>query len=132
MFDTHPNVATLRSIYADLTSIGRYCDDDVILHAAERGHPGMQSVYVGRAAVEAKERDLIRASGDTLMMDVRGIHANDYFGAVFGELCVGRNIERFRMPFCGLWVFRDGRVVEHWENAYDVAAFGRFLAENPA
>ncbi|EGH15683.1 hypothetical protein PSYMP_29424, partial [Pseudomonas amygdali pv. morsprunorum str. M302280] len=31
------------------------------------------------------------------------------------------------MPFCGLWRFRDGKIVEHWENVYDVRALGNFM-----
>lgn len=126
---SHPNVEVLRQIYADLTRIGEFCADDVVLHSAERGLPGAQALYVGRAAVEAKEQELIHASDGTLVMSVQGIQANDHFGAVLGELQVDRSGVSMRMPFCGLWKFRDGRIVEHWENAYDVEAFGRFLAE---
>lgn len=36
--------------------------------------------------------------------------------------------EGIAMPFCGVWRFDEmGRAVEHWENAADPAALGRWL-----
>jgi ketosteroid isomerase-like protein len=122
------NTQTLRMIYANLASIGAYVDDDVVLHAAEREIPGMRRRYVGRAEVVAKELELIRLTDNTLFMDVQSVQANDYFGAVTGFLRASLHGREITMPFCGLWRFRDGRVIEHWENAYDASAFGRFLA----
>ncbi len=122
---THPNVETLRAIYADLTRIEDYASDDVVLHPAERATG--EGDYIGKHAVVAKEHDLIRLTGGTLIMDVEHIVANDHFGAVLGVLRVHRNGRAFGMPFCGLWRFRDGLIVEHWENAYDAPAIHRFL-----
>lgn len=123
----HPNVAKLEHIYADLSCIAEYCDEQVILHPAERSvTPEIQPV-VGREAVLAKELALIRLSEGTLVMDVESIIANDSFGAVTGTLRVEKAGRKIGMPFCGLWRFRDGRVLEHWENAYDARAFGAFL-----
>jgi hypothetical protein len=123
----HPNVQTLRAVYADLSTIGGYLDDEVVLHAAERSIPGCVPAYYGRQAVQDKECELIAATGGTLVMDVEHIHAGDHFGAVAGFLRARSGAYEIAMPFCGLWRFRDGRIVEHWENAYDVAAFGAFL-----
>jgi ketosteroid isomerase-like protein len=86
---------------------------------------------VGRKAVLDKELDLIRLTGKTLHMDVQQIIANDYFGAVMGILRSRRNGSAMGMPFCGLWRFRHGRIVEHWENAYDAAELGQFLLGEP-
>lgn len=80
-------------------------------------------------AVLAKELDLIRLTGNTLFMDVQDIIANDQFGAVLGILRVHLSSKEIAMPFCGLWRFRNGRIVEHWENAYDAPALGHFLKE---
>ncbi|WP_224770189.1 nuclear transport factor 2 family protein [Mycobacterium simulans] len=129
--DEHPNVALLRAIYADLTRISEYVDDDVVLHAAERDLPGAVPTYTGARAVLEKEIDLIRRTADTLVMDVGFIAANDYFGAVFGHLRASLDEESIAMPFCGLWRFRDGRIVEHWENAYAAAEFADFLTRHP-
>ncbi len=123
----HPNIDRLRAIYADLRCIDRYSDDNIVLHTADRGASGGPAQVVGKAAVLAKELDLIRLSENTLVMDVQDIIANDHFGAVLGTLRVRLNGEEVGMPFCGLWRFRNGQVVEHWENAYDAAALGRFL-----
>jgi hypothetical protein len=87
----------------------------------------MKARHVGRQDVIAKELEPIRLTEDTLVMDVQGIQANDYFGTVVGTLPVYLCGRDMAMPFCGLWRFRDGHVIEHWENAYDVRAFGRFL-----
>jgi hypothetical protein len=130
MTDEHPNVAVLRVIYADLTRISEYVDEDVVLHAAERDIPGAVPIYTGARAVLEKEIDLVRKTGGTLVMDVGFIAANDYFGAVYGYLRASLDGESIAMPFCGLWRFRDGRIVEHWENAYAAAEFAEFLSRH--
>lgn len=125
---THPNASTLELIYADLSCIAEYCCEDVVLHTADRGAFGGPAQVIGKEAVLGKELDLIRLTGETLHMDVERIIANDYFGAVTGVLRAQRDGRAIGMPFCGLWRFRHGRIVEHWENAYDAGALGRFLA----
>jgi ketosteroid isomerase-like protein len=124
--EPHRNVNVLRAIYADLTRIGEYADDDIVLHAAERESGNGR--YVGKRAVVAKEQELIRLTGNTLLMDVEQITANDYFGAVLGVLRARRDGDSLAVPFCGLWRFRNGLIVEHWENAYELATFTRFVA----
>jgi ketosteroid isomerase-like protein len=130
MTGEHPNVAVLRAIYADLTRISEYLDDDVVLHAAERDIPGAVRSYTGTRAVVEKEIDLVRRTGSTLVMEVDFIAANDYFGAAGGYLRARLDGESIAMPFCGLWRFREGRIVEHWENAYAAAELGEFLARH--
>ncbi|TCV92378.1 SnoaL-like protein [Luteibacter rhizovicinus] len=127
MSTLHPNIVTLRAVYADLRCIGQYSDDQIVLHTADRGASGGPAEVTGKEAVRAKELDLIRLSGDTLVMDVQNIIANDYFGAVLGTLRTRRDDHAIGMPFCGLWRFRNGLIVEHWENAYEAAMLGRFL-----
>jgi ketosteroid isomerase-like protein len=127
MLGSHSNVTTLSVIYADLRRIADYCDDDVVLHTADRGASGGPAQVTGKKAVLDKELDLIRLTGGTLHMDVRDIVANDYFGAVLGVLRAHRDGSSVGMPFCGLWRFRDGRIIEHWENAYDASVLGEFL-----
>lgn len=127
MFSTHSNAAMLGVIYADLGCIAEYCDDDVVLHTADRGASGGPAQVVGKKAVLDKELELIRLTGETLHMDVQHIVANDYFGAVLGTLRARRGGSAIGMPFCGLWRFRNGRIVEHWENAYDASSLGGFL-----
>jgi hypothetical protein len=126
--EAHPHVAMLRTIYADLRRIAEYCDPAVVLHPADRSYTSAESTVVGKDAVLAKELELIRITDDSLNMDVQEIIANDAFGAVTGTLRAEKAGRSFAMPFCGLWRFRNARIVEHWENAYDVSAFGRFLA----
>lgn len=125
--NTHPNVEILRTIYADLTRIAEYADDDVLLHTADRDIPGRATRVVGKEAVLAKELELIRLTDNTLTMDVRDIIANDHFGAVLGILRARLNGKENATPFCGLWRFRNSRIIEHWENAYDAAALDHFL-----
>lgn len=127
MFGSHPNVSMLELIYADLSRIADYCDEDVILHTADRGTSAGHAQVIGKKAVLEKELDLIRLTGNTLHMDVERIIANDHFGAVTGVLRAQRGARAIGMPFCGLWRFRDGRIVEHWENAYDARMLSRFL-----
>lgn len=130
MTDEHPNVAVLRAIYTDLTKIAEYVDDDVVLHAAEQDIPGAVPLYTGAQAVLDKEIDLIRTMAGTLVMDVDFIAANDYFGAVSGYLRASLEGDSIAMPFCGLWRFRDGRIIEHWENAYSPTKLAEFLSQH--
>lgn len=127
---THPNVRTLRAIYADLKRLGEFAADDMVLHKADREFCRELAARraVGKEAAVAHERELIRMTGGTLVMDVEHITVNDHFGAVFGVLRAQRGGATLAMPFCGLWRFRDGLITEHWENAYDVAAVGAFLS----
>jgi ketosteroid isomerase-like protein len=131
MTDEHPNVTALRAIYADLSRISEYVDDDVVLHAAERDIPGAVRSYIGAQQVLEKELDLIRRTANTLVMEVDFLAANDYFGAVAGYLRANLDGESLAMPFCGLWRFRNGRIVEHWENAYAATQSAEFLARHP-
>lgn len=128
MTSEHPNAAMLRAVYADLSSIGQYLTHDVVLHTAEREVPGAVRQVIGQGPVVTHEQALIAATGATLVMRVEQIIANDYFGAVTGSLCAERDGAKIALPFCGLWRFDNGRIAEHWENAYDVAEFGRFLS----
>ncbi|MFD1150910.1 nuclear transport factor 2 family protein [Saccharothrix hoggarensis] len=121
----HANVERLRAIYADLPSIGEHAADDVVLHPADRTTEDPTPV-VGKEAVVAHEQALVDLSAGTLVMDVHHIVANAWFGAVLGVLRVERP-HKTSMPFCGLWRFEDGRIVEHWENAHDVSALTKSL-----
>lgn len=123
----HPNVAMLTAVYADLRCIERYADDDIVLHAAQRDVDPANATIRGKAAVVAKTHALLNQSGNTLDMRVESIVANDFFGAVLGSIHARRDGQTIGMPFCGVWRFHDSRIVEHWENAYDVAGFDAFL-----
>jgi predicted SnoaL-like aldol condensation-catalyzing enzyme len=125
----HPNVDVLRTIYDDLTRIGEFADDDMVLHPANRD--ATTDLVVGKDAVTDWEVSLIRLTDGTLVMDVDGITANDYFGTVTGILRAQPGGRQVAMPFCGLWRFRNGLIVEHWENAYAPAALAGLLAEVP-
>ena len=126
--DVHPNVTMLRTIYADLSCIDKYSADNVVLHRAERDVvPDLPPRVIGKEAVLARELELIRMTGNTLVMDVQHISANDYFGSVMGILRARINGRDIGMPFCGLWRFQNGRILEHWENAYDAASLGQLL-----
>jgi ketosteroid isomerase-like protein len=126
----HPNVRTLRAIYADLTRLGEFADDDMVLHKADRELSRDMAARraVGKEAAVAHERELIRMTGGTLVMDVEHITVNDHFGAVFGVLRARRGGATLAVPFCGLWRFRDGKITEHWENAYDLSTVQAFLS----
>ena len=124
---THPNIEILRALYADLSSIDKYADDNIILHTAAREIPGHTTRIIGKKAVLEKELELIRLSNDTLLMDVQDIIANDHFGAVLGVLRICIKGKECEMPFCGLWRFSNGRIVEHWENAYDALKLNSYF-----
>lgn len=127
MSHDHRNAQTLRTLYQDLTRIDEFADPAIVLHKADRGAGGGLSMAIGRRAVRDHELNLADKAHQTLQMEVHDIIADDHFGAVLGTLhatCEGQTIG---MPFCGLWRFRDGKVVEHWENAYDARVLNGFL-----
>ncbi|MBB5867268.1 hypothetical protein F4553_000647 [Allocatelliglobosispora scoriae] len=120
----HPHAEILLVLYTDFSLLDRYAADDVVLHRADRvvGDPPV----VGKEAVLRHEAALLELTGGTLRMDVQHIAANDHFGAVLGVLRSTRP-QPVAMPFCGLWRFEDGLIVEHWENAYHPAELLRLL-----
>lgn len=130
MFDRkpHPHVEMLRAIYADFSLLAEFASDDIVLHAA-----GSRSImtgdYIGKRAVLAKEMDLFRRSGGSLVLTADDIVANDYFGVVLGRLAANRHGHRFEGEVCGLWRFQGGLIVEHWENCADWPAAERFFVD---
>ncbi|GAB7052431.1 nuclear transport factor 2 family protein [Catenuloplanes indicus] len=120
----HPNAELLRLLYTDFSQIHRYAAPDVRLHPADRT-PGTVPL-VGVAAFLSREKALVDATRGTLFMDVESVYANDFYGTVIGTLRATVDGE-IAMPFCGLWRFADGRIVEHWQNAYDAPALVRAL-----
>lgn len=121
----HPHVEILRTIYADLTTVADYAADDIVLHRADRTAEDPR-VCRGIRAVLAHEQGLIELARGTLVMDVEHIAATDHFGAVLGTLRASLP-QQIAMPFCGLWRFAAGRIVEHWENAYAAAELHQSL-----
>ncbi|NGO79716.1 ester cyclase [Streptomyces sp. YC504] len=118
MTSTHPNALKLRELYADLSRIGEFVHDDVVLHPATRAVDPAVGDQVGREAVVEWERELLGATGDTLVMNVQDITANDQFGTVLGTLEGRFGDVPFAQAFCGVWRFENGKVTEHWENIY--------------
>jgi hypothetical protein len=74
---SHPNTE-----YADLACIAKYANDHIVLHTADRCVVGQSSQVLGKEAVLAKELELIRLTGNTLVMEVQDVMDNDYFGTV--------------------------------------------------
>lgn len=139
----------LRYVYADLRRLSQVASPTVTLHPADRSlsTPAKDPIR-GIDAVQAHEARLSAAAGGTIRMEVHGISANEHFGAVLGTLQArgydhrdgqamkygagneDPTAEEISMPFCGLWRFVDGKVVEHWENAADPARLADWLAAN--
>lgn len=124
----HPHVEMLRAIYANFSLLAEFARDDIVLHAAG-SRDIMTGDYVGKQAVLAKEMELYRRSGGSLVLTEDDIVANDYFGVVLGRLAANRDGHRFESQVCGLWRFQDGLIVEHWENCWDWPAAERFFVD---
>jgi predicted SnoaL-like aldol condensation-catalyzing enzyme len=120
-------VQMLHAIYKDLASIGRYAADDIVVYRAD-STPENTNVVQGKEAVIAHEKAFAALGEGTLVADVGAVIANDYFGAVLGVMKVTLP-KPASMPFCGLWKFRDHKIVAHWENGYDLAAFEHLIGE---
>jgi len=126
--DLHPNAEMLRAIYADFSLLAQYASDDVVLHASGT-RDIMTGDYIGKAAVLAKEMELFVRSGGTLAIIADHIVANDHFGAVLGRFTANRNGKPFEGEVCGLWRFKDGVIIEHWENCADWPAAERYFVD---
>jgi hypothetical protein len=125
---SHPNVEMLREIYADFGLLAKFASDDIVLHAS--GSRGiMTGDYVGKQAVLAKEMELYRRSGGSLVLTADDVVANDYFGVVLGRLVANRDGHPFEGEICGLWRFENGFIVEHWENCADWPAAERYFVD---
>ncbi|KAH8744321.1 hypothetical protein F5883DRAFT_590334 [Diaporthe sp. PMI_573] len=126
---TTEHIAMLRYLYADVRRISEISSADIILHPADRDlstppKPPLRGV----AAVQAHEEALVDATGGTLVMEVDKITASDDFGTVLGTLRAsqpGRG--EIAVAFCGVWRFKDGLAVEHWENAANPARLVEWL-----
>ncbi|MBP2479086.1 ketosteroid isomerase-like protein [Crossiella equi] len=129
MTAVHPNAETLRAIYANLDLIGEHLAEDAVLHPATRDVDPDAGPVRGAAAVVRWETELVAATGGTLVMDVQRITANDQFGTVLGTLRAVLGGREYADAFCGVWRFRDGRVVEHWENIHDPHGLRAALAQ---
>src|SRR5262249_50786190 len=123
------NAKTLRAIYSDFSLLEKYAGDDIVLHAAG-SRDIMTGDYVGKQAVLAKELELFARSGGTLALVVDHIVANEHFGVMIGRFTANRDGKPFEGEVCGLWRFRDGLVVEHWENCADWAAAERYFVDD--
>lgn len=121
----HRHVEVLRMVYADLTAVARFATEDIVLHRAHRT-AAIPGTCRGIQAVLAHEQKLVELTKGTLIMNVEHITANEYFGAVLGTLRT-RHPRVITMPFCGLWRFADGKIAEHWENAYNPAELHQLL-----
>lgn len=125
--EPHPHVEILRAVYGDFGLLQKYASDEIVLHAG-----GTRDIlagdYRGKQAVLAREMELYRRSGGSLVMTADHIVANDHFGAVLGRFTADRDGDRFVGEVCGLWRFADGLIAEHWENCADWPAAERFFA----
>ncbi|MEU4955706.1 nuclear transport factor 2 family protein [Streptomyces lavendulae] len=120
----------LRALYADLTQIGQYTSDDVVYHLAHRDLGlDLPGKLYGKQAVIDCELALHRATGGTLTACIDAVTANDHFAAVTGTFHAEFAARPLAFPFCGVWRFRDGQIVEHWQNAYDPAALHQLLGD---
>jgi ketosteroid isomerase-like protein len=127
-YRSHPNVTTLRAIYRDFSLLADYASRNMVLHA--HGSRGiMAGDYFGKHAALCKEMELHRRSGGSLVISADHIVANDHFGVMLGRVAANRDGHEFEGEICGVWRFRDGVIVEHWENCADWPAAERFFLE---
>ncbi|KAK3903512.1 hypothetical protein C8A05DRAFT_14530, partial [Staphylotrichum tortipilum] len=136
-------------LYKDLTHLSQIASSQLTLHPA---FPRNSPPLVGLAAAQAHVEALVGATNGTLVMRVDKITVGEdgVFGCVIGVIEAGGSQSQkadggkgattggggegwngrgvMRMPFCGLWRFDEkGMAVEHWENAADPEAFGKWL-----
>ncbi|GGN45647.1 nuclear transport factor 2 family protein [Streptomyces fuscichromogenes] len=109
------NCRVLRYIYEDFDRLVETASEGIVLHPA--GRRSEDDDIHGLAKALEHERALLAATGGTLFMDVQYIAANEYFGTVMGMIRAKVPADVV-MPFCGLWRFADGKLVEHWENPF--------------
>lgn len=127
-----PDTTTLlKYLYQDVRHFDQIASDDIILHAVDRDlstppRPPVRGIVAVQAHVEA----LVAATGGTLAMDVSSITANDHFGVALGTLRASREgAEDLVIPVCGVWKFKDGLAIEHWENAHDAVKMKDWIAK---
>ena len=113
------NCELLLYVYGDFERLDRVATEGIVLHPA--GRSSETDVVRGLEAVLAHERDLLKSTHGTLFMDVKQIMADEHFGVVMGVLRASEPAI-VAMPFCGLWRFDGGKLVEHWENPYSFDA----------
>ncbi|KAK4145754.1 uncharacterized protein C8A04DRAFT_35566 [Dichotomopilus funicola] len=150
-------LTNLIRLYKDITLLSQIASPTLVLHPADRALVSPpRAPLVGIEAAQQHEESLVKAAAarggklvfrpESIQVDGRGV-----FGVVLGvlegrligsddnkgpgeetsERCCegkGRKEGEIEMAFCGVWRFDGtGRAVEHWENAADPAALGRWL-----
>jgi hypothetical protein len=119
---THPHVAIIRRLYTDLRTIGDVAHKGIALHPGSSGLLDVGTLY-GVEAVTDHMKALYRLSHGTLRIDLDAVIANDCFTTAVGTLEITAPDPK-TVPFCGVWRFEDGLIVEHWEhdwNPHDLA-----------
>ncbi|ATL25619.1 hypothetical protein [Streptomyces formicae] len=122
MASQNRNAATLRAVYADLRTIGRYCAPTIVVHPAHHTRCDTGTL-LGLDAATAHEQALFNLTNNTVVMELEYVAANDYYGVAIGLMHAEESIP-VQVPFCGVWRFDgQGRLIEHWEYDTDPTAF---------
>ncbi|KAF2969275.1 hypothetical protein GQX73_g4295 [Xylaria multiplex] len=101
----------LRYLYADLTRLNQVASPDIVLHCYDKA----TSLY-GIAAAQAHEEALVAITGGTLQMDIKAVDVSEEHGVVHGFIRAHKpGQEDLNMQFRGVWHFKDGKIVEHFE-----------------
>ena len=69
-------------------------------------------------------------TGGTFRAKHQGVFlADDEWGLVPVRLSAERNGKKLDMMAFGVWRFKDGKFLDHWENPVDMKAFDEFWAD---
>lgn len=123
----HPNVELLRKIYArDRDALKSGMSPDFVCHTPGRSQ--ISGNYKGTDFLTVRIAKVAELTGGTFRARSLGpMLVNDEWGMVPVQVSAERDGKKMDMPAFGIWRFKDGQVLEHWEMNYDQAAFDEFF-----
>lgn len=93
------------------------------------GHTQIAGSYAGKEGMLGHIQQMQTLTGGTFRAHHQGVFtADDEWGLVPVQLKAERNGKTLDMMAFGVWRFKDGLFIDHWENPWDMATFEAFWA----
>lgn len=119
------NVQLLKDIYANPELVFEHLHPDFTLHSP--GQSPIAGKFYGADGIREHFADMDRLSADSFNHDVKEAYlADDNWGMVVHFMEGERNGVKLAMNGFGLWRFKDGKIIDHWEAVADQELWDRF------
>jgi ketosteroid isomerase-like protein len=127
----HPNVQRIRDAYAafaagDLPAVFKDLAPDAVFHFSGEG-PNSGD-HKGEEAISTALVNLFELTGGSLVLDIKGVYADDHHGAVvIRETATRTDGAKLDVNEVHVLAIQDGRITELWDLPDDPDAHDRFF-----